>query len=363
MKYLLILLAVFLFAETNIDGITIYNLPNTSFETNKTTQYPTYETNSSISNENIENNETNQTITFEEVFNSNIQSKKPSIDIAVIINKKLFKKYLPTIINSLNAYFLYKQSEFNLTIYDTNQTKEALKHPNIIYYTYDINKTNELKDYNNTFYFPIINKNEVNFTKNNFFFGGIDYKSQIQKFTPLIETNSTIAINDTTLTSKNLFSIEKRFFRVISYKYNNIYFKDLNNSYILLNTSPQKSAQVLSNIYYQNIEPNLILSTQINYTPLLFALTQKESLKKLIIANSLINIPKELIEINMLLNSDIKFNWLNYSSSILCNKIYNTLSDGDIYLMNDFLIYIFDNQINYKTNLYQIFNNAFKRIY
>jgi len=369
-KYLLILFSTFLFAKTTIDGITIYNLPsyNKTNETNITKQLNVQSYNESNTINPYETNETNETnntqiVTFEEIFNSNIKTIKPSIDIAVIIDKKLFSKYLPSIINSLNSYFLYKHTEFNLTVYDINQTQEALKHKNIIFYTYDPNSVYALRDYNNTFYFPMINQNDINVTNSNFYFGGINYESQIKKLGSLIEdTNYTIAINDDTLTSQKLFSIENKTFNAIPYNYQNINFNDLNNTYVFLNTSPQKSAQILSNIYYQNVEPNLILSTQINYTPLLIALTQTEALNKLIIANSIINPPKELADINMLLNSDIKFNWLNYASDILCNKIYNDYSKGDIYFMNDFLVYIFNNQINYNTELYQIIFKGFKKI-
>jgi len=367
-KYLLIFFSTFLFANTIIDGITIYSLPpynetNTTNSTKQFTKTTSYnkvnEINTSNSNE---INETNKTVTFEEIFNANIKTVKPHIDIAVLIDKKLFKKYLPSIINSLNSYFLYKNSDFNLSVYDINQTQEALKHKNIIYYTYNPNDVYKFKDYNNTFYFPIINKNEVNFSKSNFFFGGINYYSQIKKLSFLIETNNTIAINENTITSKIILYFEKKFFKITSFMENNINYKSLNNNYIFLNTSPQKSAQILSNLYYQNIEPNLILSTQINYSPLLISLTQQEALNKLIIANSIIHLPKQLADINMLLNSDIKFNWVNYSANILCNKIYNNITKGDIYFMNDFSTYIFDNQINYKTNLYQIIFNGFKKI-
>ena len=358
MKYLIIFLSTLLFASTEIDGITIYNLPK--IEEPATNPFEYNKLNLNITS--LDNNESNVTVTFEEIFNSNIKSIKPSIDIAILIDKKQFKKYLPSIINSVNAYFLYKNSDFNLSVYDINQTQEALKHKNIIYYTYSPKDVYKFKDYNNTFYFPIINSNDINFSKNNFYFGGIEYKKQIKKLSFLIDTNYTVAINENTLTSQKIFSIEKEFFNVIPYEYNHIKLNNLNRKYIFLNTSPEKSAQIISGIYYQNIVPNLILSTQINYSPMLISLIQNPALNKIIIANSILNPPKELIDINMLLNSDIKFNWLNYSTNILCNKIYNNYTQGDIYFMNDFLVNIFAHQINYKTNLYQIIFKGFKKI-
>lgn len=349
--------------ETNISLEN--NETNISLENNKTNIY--LENNQT--NISLENNETNISktpeiipTTYEKIFDSNIKTIKPKIDIAVLINKQKFKKYLPSIINSLNAYFIYKHAEYNLSVYDINQTNQALKHKNIIVYTYNPNNIKKFINYNNNLYFPMINKNETNITKPNFYFGGINYISQIKKLSLLTDMNKTIVINDNTLTSKLVFSIENKFFNTIPFEWNQINYNDLNNSYVFLNTAPQKSIQILSNIYYKNINPILILSTQINYNPMLIALTQPQALTKLILANSIINPPKELVDIDLLLDSDIKFNWLNYSANILCNKIYNTATNSDSYFMNDFLIFIFNNQINYKTQLYQIVFNAFKKI-
>ena len=335
MRYLIIFITTFLFA---FEGIKIYNLPNIANEENTT--------------------EINTT----ENFTSTIKSIKPKLNIAVIIDKNRFKKYLPSIINSLNSYLLYKDVEYNLDIYDTTEINDALEHKNIIYYTFNPNDVYSMQDYNNSFYFPMINKNEVDINNSNFFFGGMDYSIQLKKLSSLIEKESVIAINDNTLTSKKLFELENKLFMAIPYKYNNINYQDLNNSYIFINTTPKHTIQILSKIYSNDINPNLILSTQINYSPLIIALTQNEILNKFIVANSILNLPKELIDIHMLLNSDIKFNYVNYAANILCNHIYNKVTNLDSYYMSDFLTYIFDNQINYKTKLYQIVFKAFKEI-
>ena len=375
-KSILILLAAVLFAFQNpfeenstekpkeINGIIIYNLPVIEEnQTQKTAIIPI------STNENNETNESNTTsleinTTYEEIFVNSIKTLKPSVDVAIVIDKKLFNPYLLSIINSLNSYFIYKKVDFNLSVYDINETDEALKHKNIIYYTYNTNILNSLTPYTqNNFYFPLINKNDTEINTTNFYFGGIDYISQLNKLSELIEQNNIIAINDGTLTSQKLYSLESQFFEVTPMGFHEINYEDLNNSYLFLNTSPQKSVQILSDLYYKNINPKLILSTQINYSPILIALTQKEALNKLIVANSIINPPLELTDINRLLASDIKFNWLNYSASVLCNDIYNKFSEGDQYFMNDFSLYIFNNQINFKTKLYQVVFKAFKEIY
>ncbi|MEO1923637.1 MAG: hypothetical protein ABGX25_03870, partial [Nautiliaceae bacterium] len=73
-------------------------------------------------------------------------------------------------------------------------------------------------------------------------------------------------------------------------------------------------------------------------------------------------VPGIIEDVNRLLNSDIKYNGRNYSTSVLLNKIYNQITSSDEFYMNDFNLYIFNNQINYKTKLYQIINGAFKPI-
>ncbi len=374
-KSILIFLAAILFAfqnpfeenttekPKNINGIIIYNLPIIEEnQTKKTAIIPV------LPNENNETNESNvssQTnTTYEEIFVNSVKTVKPSLDVAIVIDKKLFNPYLLSIINSLNSYFIYKKVDFNLSVYDINETDKALKHKNIIFYTYNTNFLNSLVNVNqNNFYFPMINKSDTEINTTNFYFGGIDYKSQLNKLSDFIEQGNIVAINDGTLTSQKLYSLESQLFEIIPIGFHEINYEDLNNSYIFLNTSPQKTVQILSDLYYKNINPKLILSTQINYSPILIALTQKEALNKLIVANSIINPPLELLDINRLLSSDIKFNWLNYSASVLCNDIYNKFSGGDQYFMNDFSLYMFNNQINFKTKLYQVVFKAFKEIY
>ena len=328
MKYLIIFIFTFLFSYEIVDGVIIYNYPD---------------------------------INTSKISSEEIKTIKPSLDIAVLIDKKLFKDYLSSLINSLNSYLLYKNVDYNLTIYDINQTQQALNHKNIIFYTFDTTQLNQLVKFKNNFYLPMLNKKDINITQNNFYFGGIDFEDQIQKLSTLIPSNNIIAINDNTLTSLKLSIIESNFFNVDQFSYNDIKYYRLNHSYIFLNTSPNKSAKIISDIYYKNIKPYLILSTQINYTPILISLNQLEALKNIIIANSILTLPKELIDINMLLKTDIQFNWVNYSSSLLLNKIYNQKLDNDYYL-NDFRIYMFNNQINYKTQLFQILFGGFRKI-
>ena len=59
-----------------------------------------------------------------------------------------------------------------------------------------------------------------------------------------------------------------------------------------------------------------ILSTQINYDPLLFSMTQYKDRKTMIIANSITSQNNVFIETNSLLGNDIVYDWINYTTTI-----------------------------------------------
>jgi hypothetical protein len=82
----------------------------------------------------------------------------------------------------------------------------------------------------------------------------------------------------------------------------------------------------------------------------------------MIIANSLLGTKIELLDKNMNLGSDIKYNWLNFTTSALLNQAYNLEMDENKYFLNDFNLYLFNNQIQYKTSLYRISRNGFIKI-
>ncbi len=337
MKKLIIIFFVIinLFAS----NITIYNETNQSSEINSTNE---------------------EVVSLDDEF----VSLTPKINICVLINKNKFYKFIPSIINSLNSYLLYKNVDYNLSVYDINTTIESLQNCNNIF-VYSLNKDfiTNLQNYpNKNFFIPLFNKDDLNISSKNIYFGGIDYKNQINMLSSYIDDDSAVAINDNTNLSNKLFNIESNLLKIYPFNYPKINYKFLNNKFIFFNTTAGKTAQILSQITYENIDTKLQLTTQINYNPILIGITQPQDIDKLLIANSIINYPLALEDINLLLNTDIKFNWLNYASNILLNKAYNLETNGDEFFMNDFKIYLFNNQINYKTNLYQIINGGFKKI-
>ncbi len=350
--------------ETNVSKITYINTPDKNITDTNVSQ-KTKLTEINVSKETNATEESNKSIIQTENFEDTFKSLKPNIKLAIVIDKKFFKKYLSSIINSVNAYFLYKNVNYTIQVFDENNLTDALNYQYIMFYAINPNMIYALHNFKNNFYLPIININDIETNSSaNIYFGGINYKNQIKKLSAFIQTDKNIVtINSDTYISHKLSNIEKKEFNLTVMNYPNINYVDLNNSYIFFNTAASKTAQILSNINYKNIQPNLEFSAQINYDPLLIEITQPQDVEKLIIANSILNVPDILEDYNQLLNSDIEFNWLNYSSTLLANKIYNQSTNTNEFYLNDFRLYIFDNQINYKTKLYQIVNNSFRVIY
>ncbi|GAB6074534.1 hypothetical protein [Nautilia lithotrophica] len=336
-------------------------------------EIPIEETNNSIENKTIvlESNDTNSEVdtnfTYkpvinEEDLNDTYISFNTKANLAVVINKQRFFKYLPSLMNALNAYFAQKGVDYNITLYNSDVNLSDIQTDDIIYFTTNLDELNKLQNINKRFYLPLIHKNETNISSKNIYFGSIDFKNQINLLSTFID-DKTDVIADNTQLSEKLLNYEKNITYLNNvYRFPNIYYRDLNDSFVIFNTSAGKTAQVLSTITQKEIQTKLTLSPQIGYDPLMIILTQPADIEKLLIANSIIHPPLVINEYISLLNSDIKYNWLNYATCILANKIYNRQNEEDEFYMNDFNIYIFDNQIDYKTKLYRIIDGAFKQV-
>ena len=105
-----------------------------------------------------------------------------------------------------------------------------------------------------------------------------------------------------------------------------------------------------------DITPAVILSTQLNYNPLIISLTQYHDRINLITANSIEKVNSKLEETMNLLNIDINYNWVNYSILVGVNYLYDQNKENII--INE----IIDNQVVYNTKFYKSTRNGFKEI-
>jgi SRSO17 transposase len=129
--------------------------------------------------------------------------------------------------------------------------------------------------------------------------------------------------------------------------------KSITNSTVILNMPIVKSSIVLSQLRAHDMNATKSLSTQINYSPLLFVLTQKEDRKDFYVTNAIDKLPDNIEEMNLLFENDILYNWVNYSTILGleylltdANKLFNKIN-------------IVDNQIEYNLKILKAQENKF----
>lgn len=303
------------------------------------------------------------------------------IKIAVLVPQKTIKKYAITSVNSVISYFLYKNYYFDLNVFNTGDEREesiakALSDIKAGGYHYIIAPvtaegaqivSNRVQD--TLVFIPTLNRSSVRSAGSNIIFGGIDYDQQITLLSTkanervgTFEDGSSLSYQLNGLIKKNSNHVfyEKR---VENAKMN---FKQLfkgnsslNNASLYLNTPLVTSSLIASQLRANSINPYMLLSTQINYNPLLLSLTQYEDRDQMYIANSIQKAPASLEEINALFGHDIVYDWVNYSTSIGADYLCQQFFDGKV--KRTFKENISNNQVVYNTSLYQPGRNEFIR--
>jgi SRSO17 transposase len=192
-------------------------------------------------------------------------------------------------------------------------------------------------------YFPTVHSSKV-YKKDEFmFFGGIDYKKQIDELVKFLQKRGKIALfYDGSKKGKELNLIVLR--KMANLKMNitsknmvtnktatfsNLFKEDnstVGQSYFL-NTTKVKSSILLAELTAFEQKPNVILSTQINYSPILLSMTQLNDRKNMLIANSISRKDnREIVDINSLFNNNIRYDWINYSSTLGIDYFYSIIS-------------------------------------
>ena len=358
--------------------------------------------------DNITQNETR--VLFTSIFNLGSLHNGAMVKIAMLLPYKKIGKYAASTTNATFAYMMTKSHPFMLKSYKIeNESKEEIQKAltNIYddgfeYVIAPLTKEGmqNIVDLNLplNIYFPTIHKRDVDTISPNLFFGAIDYN--IQSNLLLKESLSPLVIfSDKSATGKKLSSYQKEeylnptpddkeqdsdinsssFFgdaisafsgeeeeeleitpvvekEVITYflsrKTTNLepYLKEnekIMNGSFLLNTPIIKSGMIMSQLTLYDVNASNILSTQINYDPLLLSMTQYIDRKEMVIANSITQHNNVLIEANALLSNDIIYNWINYTTTIGVDYFYSLITNEDrIYTTK-----IVDNQMLYETEL------------
>ncbi len=258
-----------------------------------------------------------------------------SYKIAFVLPKKIIGKYSVTTVNAALSYLIKRGINFKIDVYDIyngdfdilNRVLSTIEAKNYNLIIAPVTKTiaqNICSLYiRKIIYIPTVNKNSITCEDPNIYFGGIDYNRQFLALSKKAKDKNAILIYDSSpfirelnLLSQNYFFIKKRIQikKSKSLKYALLRNKKyLQNSTIILNTPIIKSALFLSEAYFYSIKPKLYLSTQINYDPHIFLLTQYKTRKNMLIANSILDTYIKYSDASKILNADIKFNKVNYA--------------------------------------------------
>jgi len=330
----------------------------------------------------------------------NIGAFNPTAElkIALLLPYKKIGKYASSTTNAAFAYMMTKSHAFTLKSYkveneETQELQKALKEiendgfsyviaPFTLHGAQNIIAINpELN-----IYFPTIHKNDINATSPYLAFGGIDYKAQSELL--LNEAVSPLVIfSDKSTTGHKLALQQEQIFKnpqndsqqeassfmdetsvysqmseqtlqkkaikyFLSARTSNLehYLKeneDIINSSFFINTPIIKSGMIMSQLTLYDVNATNLLSTQINYDPLLLSMTQYTDRKNMIIANSITESNNILIETNSLLGNDIVYDWINYTTTVGVDYIYNEITGEE----REYAIEIKDGQMLYDIEL------------
>ena len=300
--------------------------------------------------------------------------------IAVVYPSKIVGKYAKSTLATVSAFLLFDNKPFEIETFDTyvensDNILEQLNSINekgftkvIALFTqngFDIlNSLEESKNLN--IYFPLINKSEV-FTQNeNFIFGGISYQKQMELLQSLSsdEKNTMFYVKSylgNKLRDSYFNTFNPGIVKEIQRKNNKFKYimedERMIGTAVILNTPIIKSSIIMSQLTAFEIAPSMILSTQLNYNPLLLKLTQDRDREKFYVVSAISEVNSFIEDYSKLLGSDVKYNWVDYSSLVGINYLINK-NESQIIKSE-----IIDNQVNYEKTLYKSTLYGFQKVF
>lgn len=310
---------------------------------------------------------------------SGMQSDKPRI--ALLVPRKVIGGYADSVANTILSSLLYRRGNFLIEVFDSGtQNPDDLKLAlgkirqkgfRLIIAPLTPEGANRLAalEHDLLVYVPTVNISDIQTPADNFLFGGIDYEQQIESLLQYANDKIVIFGDRSRLAKKLADAIRQRRLEQI------VYAKEIKNpkaslEYLLKKNSRLKNASIFLNMpvvtssllaaqltrykvpYYN------LLSTQVNYSPLLFTLTQYPDRQKLYIANAISDVPFALQDINTLIGSDIRFNWIDYAAGSGMDYLYaNYISEGAERVFSEEMI---DGQLYYNTQIVRVTEGSFR---
>ena len=307
--------------------------------------------------------------------------KKPIFNIALFFPKKAIGRYSTIGANVILSYLLYQKSDFHFEVFDTkSESMEDLQNTldlmaqkgyqqaiGILTYI-GANNLNALQPQMQIF-IPSVHSSQVTEAlAQNITWGGISYDEQIQKLSQMGIKSKAVSFYDVGFIGTQMNESVAKYNEMVAYSQGFDLqkvadfpkeFKEirslLRNSKIFLNTPITNSSIILSQITYNDIRHNGIYATQINYNPSLLLITQENDRKNMFIANSILPLDTHLLEQASLLNVDLQYDWINYTTAYGVEHFYKRSVGGK----KQFSEVIKDNQVQYKINILTPKTNRF----
>ena len=258
--------------------------------------------------------------------------------VAFIIPERVIGKYAKSTTLSSLAYLIGRGGSFEMEVFpvgrENNETLDIAAEE-INRGGYDLvvaPVTHKGASYlcghllNQRVYIPTLHRDRLQCDNPDFTFGGIDYRAQVQTLGYLVESNATVVtVSDGSGLSKMIDGLVADYVDVSDslvlgrgsyYKSLIERHEDLNQSTIFLNTPVVKSSLFLTQMTLADYRPVRVLSTQLNYSPLLLTLTQYHDRENMVVASVIGVFDPKITERIALLGQDIRFNWLNYATVV-----------------------------------------------
>lgn len=275
-----------------------------------------------------------------------ILENKEVFKVAFIYPSKVVGKYAKTAMNTMLGYFEYKKINYDIKVFDSlnedpinvnnafSEIRDSGFTKVIALFSPKAVDTVHLADtYDLDVYLPLTNKNDVFSINDNFIYGGISYDEQISRLLAYSNVKNSMFYQDSFLGKKLKFKYENmvddiKIVKEVKKKRNN--FKNLvdderlNENTIFLNTGIVKTSILLSQLRAYEIEPRVVLSTQLNYNSKLIALTQEKDRLNFIVANSIDHVDSALLDTLTSYGSDVVYNWVDYSTLVGINYLYDS---------------------------------------
>ena len=273
-----------------------------------------------------------------------IDTTKVKMKVAFLYPSNLVSKYAKSSINTVSGYLSHQDSDYELVVIDTENEsasridsafqevkKSNIKNVIALFTPNAVGTLNNVVSNDLKVYLPLIEKKEVSSSNSSLIFGSISYEEQVKKLINYSSGNNVMFYQDTYLGLKLKKSYESvvsdtRLKKEISKHENNfkgiVTGSGLANSTLFLNTDIVKSSLILSQLRSYDIYPKVILSTQLSYDPLLMTLTQDKDRDKLIVANSIDVVDKELRDDIAISGGNIVYEWVDYSTLVGINYLY-----------------------------------------